>query len=87
MNTIIVDNWEVSIGKLWGYNRHAWTLQSSQVRNKSGKKLPTWDMNKVKEQSVGESPWTDVQQRILDYTRKMLGCLGKKRCPCSLLYL
>ena len=34
-------------------------------------------MNEVEEQSVGESPWTDVQERILDYTRKVLGSMGK----------
>lgn len=29
--------------------------------DKSGKKLPTWDMNEAEEQSVGESPRTDIR--------------------------
>lgn len=29
--------------------------------DKSGKKLPIWDMNEAEEQPVGEKPWADVQ--------------------------
>lgn len=28
---------------------------------KSGKNIPTWGVNKAEEQSVGQSPWTDIQ--------------------------